>query len=126
MKLLSLVSLLIPALAAAEGAPAAAPAVSPFIPLIVIFGIFYFLVLRPQQKKAKEHQKFLTGVKKGDMIITHAGIIGTIKTVSEKFVNLEVDKGVCLKILKSQILESADSLKDKEPTKKGSLAQAQS
>lgn len=85
---------------------------SPFIPMIVIFGIIYFLILRPQQKKMKLQQQFLTELKKGDMVITNAGIIGTIRTLSEKFVTLEVDEGVCLKIVRSQILESANVLKD--------------
>jgi preprotein translocase subunit YajC len=90
---------------------------SPFIPLILIFGIFYFLILRPQQKKVKLHQQFLTELKRGDMVITNSGIIGTIRTLSEKFVTLEVDEGVCMKIVRSQILESANTLKE-EPKPK--------
>lgn len=111
----------------ADGEAAAAapgqPTLSPFIPLIIIFGIFYFLILRPQQKKTKEHQKYLTQLKKGEMVITNAGMIGTIKSVSDKFVTLEVDKDVCIKMLKSQVLESAESLKETgKDTKKKSLA----
>ena len=122
-KLMLTVGSLFPLIAAAEEQAAPAPAVTPFIPLMIIFGIFYFLILRPQQKKAKLHEKYLTELKKGEMVITNAGIIGTIKLISEKFVTLEVDKGVCLKILKSQIMESADSLKEsKEPKKNGSLS----
>lgn len=86
--------------------------VTPFIPLLMIFGVFYFLILRPQQKKQKELQKFLSELKRGDMVITQGGIIGTIKTLSEKFVTLEVDENVHLKILKSQIAENAATLKD--------------
>jgi preprotein translocase subunit YajC len=103
----------------AEGeaaAPAAAPAdpmrqgLAQFVPLLLIFGIFYFLILRPQQKKAKLHQKFLQELKKGDVIITNSGIIGSIRSIADKFVTVEVDEGVCLKILRSQILESATSM----------------
>lgn len=103
-----------------EGSPAAAPAVpgreglTPFIPLIMIFGVFYFLILRPQQKRQKDQLRFINELKRGDMVVTQSGIIGTIKTVGEKFVTLEVDQGVSLKILKSQILESAANLKDEK------------
>jgi preprotein translocase subunit YajC len=109
----------------AEGAPAAAQAspvaqgregITPFIPLIMIFGVFYFLILRPQQKRQKEQHQFIRDLKRGDMVVTQAGIIGTIKTVGDKFVTLEVDQGVSLKILKSQILESAAKLKEDKNT----------
>ena len=85
---------------------------TPFIPLIIIFGIFYFLIIRPQQKKQKLHSRFLKELKRGDMVVTNAGIIGTVKTLSEKFVTLEVDQGVCLKMLRNTVLESANSLKE--------------
>lgn len=103
-------------LALAEG-PSAAPhapagALGPFMPLILIFGVFYFLIIRPQQKKQKEHDKFLTELKRGDMVVTNAGIVGTVKTISEKFVTLEVDDGVCLKILRNQVAESAANLRE--------------
>jgi preprotein translocase subunit YajC len=101
----------------AEGTPAAAPGregITPFIPLIMIFGVFYFLILRPQQKRQKDQQRFITELKRGDMVVTQSGIIGTIKTVGEKFVTLEIDQGVSLKILKSTILESAANLKDEK------------
>ena len=99
-------------LADASAASTAREGVTPFIPLLLIFAVFYFLILRPQQKKQKEQMKFLTELKRGDMVITQAGIIGTVKTVNDKFVTLEVDENVHLKILKSQIAESAASLKD--------------
>ena len=102
-------------LALAEAAPAAArpnEGLTPFIPLLLIFAVFYFMILRPQQRKQKEHQKFLTELKRGDMVITQSGIIGTVKTVSDRFVTLEVDENVNLKILKSQVLESAASWKE--------------
>ena len=106
----------------AEGTPVGAPTtpgregVTPFIPLIMIFGVFYFLILRPQQKRQKEQQQFIQNLKRGDMVVTQAGIIGTIKTVGDKFVTLEVDQNVSLKILRSQILESASKLKDEKST----------
>jgi preprotein translocase subunit YajC len=96
--------------ARAEGIMGGAQGITPFIPLIIIFGIFYFLIIRPQQKRAKQQQQFLTELKRGDMVITNAGIVGMVKALSEKIITLEVDEGVCLKILRSQILEAANNL----------------
>lgn len=102
---------------AAPGGIGGQGGVAPFIPFLVILAIFYFLIIRPQQKKAKLQQKFLTELKKGDRVITNGGIIGTIRNISERFVSLEIDdgNGVCMKILRSQILESAANLKDAKP-----------
>lgn len=94
------------------GAP---PAFMQFLPMVVIFLIFYFLLIRPQQKKAKLQQDFLKELKRGDMVITNGGIVGTIKAVSDKLITLEIDNGVCMKVLRSQVLESANSLKDAKP-----------
>lgn len=104
-------------LALAEAAPAAKAqdGLTPFIPLLLIFAVFYFMILRPQQRKQKEHVKFLSELKRGEMVITQSGIIGTIKSVSDKFVTLEVDENVNIKVLKSQVTESAASLKDAKP-----------
>lgn len=106
--------------------PSASPqgGLTPFIPLIIIFGIFYFLVIRPQQKRTKQTEKFLTQLKRGDVVVTNSGIIGTIRVLSDKFVTLEVDEGVSLKILRSHISENAAALKD-EKNKVSTPAQTQ-
>ena len=117
MKLAFMLVVLAAQSAFAESAPAA-HAPNPFVqmaPLLIIFFIFYFLVIRPQQKRQRLQQDFLKDLKRGDMVITNSGIIGTIKTVSEKLVTLEIDNGVCMKVLRQQILESANSLKDVKP-----------
>ena len=95
-------------------APAAAPGggLTQLVPVALMFGIFYFLLIRPQQKKQKLHEKFLSELKKGDMVVTNAGIVGVIRTISDKLVKLEVDNNVCLKVLRAQILDSAASLKE--------------
>jgi len=95
-------------------APAAAPQamIHQIVPFILMFGVFYFILIRPQQKKQKLHLQFLAELKRGDMIVTNGGIIGTIKNLSEKFVTLEIDEGVCLKLLRNQVLEGANSLKE--------------
>lgn len=70
---------------------------------LVLFGIFYFLVIRPQSKHARQHQTFVTSLKKGDEVATQGGIIGTIHAVEEKLVVLDVGGGTKLRILKTQI-----------------------
>lgn len=106
--------LMMPVAAWAEGAQPQG-GITPFIPLIFIFAIIYFLILRPQQKKAQLHSQFLKELKKGDVVVTTAGIIGTIRQLSERFVTLEVDDGVCLKLVRNQVAEGAGSLKDENP-----------
>lgn len=89
-------------------AQAAAPAAQPsfvemFMPFIFIFVIFYFLIIRPQAKRQKEQQKFLSEIKRGDEVVTASGIFGTIDGLTESVVTLEIASGVKIKILRSQI-----------------------
>ncbi|MFH1352041.1 MAG: preprotein translocase subunit YajC [bacterium] len=76
----------------AAGAPAQAPAsaFTGFMPLILIFVIFYFLLIRPQQKQAKEHRKMLAALKKGDRVTTSGGIIGTIVGLGDKDIVVKI------------------------------------
>jgi preprotein translocase subunit YajC len=73
------------------------------LPFLIMLGIMYFLMIRPQQKRVKEHQSLLSSLKTGDEVITSAGILGTIAGMSDKVVTLEVSKNVQLKVLKSQV-----------------------
>ncbi|WP_025762206.1 preprotein translocase subunit YajC [Dyadobacter tibetensis] len=68
-----------------------------------IIGVFYFFMIRPQQKKQKEQKELINNVKKGDMIVTIGGIHGRVYTVEETMVTLELDKGVKLNIDKTAI-----------------------
>ena len=79
------------------------------IPLVFMFAIFYFLLIRPQQKKAKEHKALLEAIKKGDNVITAGGVHGKVNSVDEGIVTLEIATGVNIKITKSYI---ADVKKD--------------
>lgn len=73
------------------------------IPLVFMFAIFYFLLIRPQQKKAKEHKTLLDALKKGDNVITAGGVHGKVTAVDDTIVTLEVANNVNIKITKSYI-----------------------
>ncbi len=93
--------------AMAEGAaPAgAASSIASFLPLILIFVVFYFLLIRPQQKRAKEHKIMLEGLNKGDEVVTAGGVLGKIKNVGENFVEIEIASNVLVKIQKPQVAQ---------------------
>ena len=76
-----------------------------FAPLIIIFIIFYFLLIRPQQKRAKEHKAKLDSIKVGDTVITSGGIKGKVKKVDETDVKVEIASNVQVDIVKSTILD---------------------
>jgi preprotein translocase subunit YajC len=95
-------------LAFAMGAPPAGggggqSAIMNLVPLVFMFGIFYFLLIRPQQKKAKEHRALIEALKKGDQVVTAAGIHGKITSVDENIVTLEIAPGINIKIGKGFI-----------------------
>jgi preprotein translocase subunit YajC len=73
------------------------------VPIFLIFGVFYFLVIRPQSKKAKEHQHMLTELKKGDDVVTQGGVIGRITGIKDDEITLQVQEGVRLRILRSAV-----------------------
>lgn len=68
------------------------------LPLIIIFVLFYFLLIRPQQKRAKEHRKMVADLAKGDEVVTNGGLVGRITDLDDNFVTLEVAKGVAVRI----------------------------
>ena len=73
-----------------------------FIPLILIFVIFYFFLIRPQQKKAKEHKIMITNLKRGDKVVTSGGIVGTVERVMENDkAEIEISENVKVEIVKS-------------------------
>jgi len=101
--------------AATTGAPKQPGALEMVLPFVFIFAIFYFLVIRPQVKRQKTHQKFITELKKGDEIITASGILGVIEGMTDRFVTLEVADGVSIKVLRSQV---ASTLSQQQEVKK--------
>ncbi len=88
---------------AAGGAGGGMAAFQQIIPLVFMFAIFYFLLIRPQQKKAKEHKALLEAMKKGDNVITAGGVHGKVTAVENELVTLEVANNVNIKITKSYI-----------------------
>lgn len=72
---------------------------------IIMLGIFYFLLIRPQQKKAKEHRALLEALKKGDSVVTAGGVFGKVTGLDENVVTLEIATGVNIKIRKGHIAE---------------------
>lgn len=98
---------------AATAAPAAPAAWMQFVPFLVIMVIFYFFLIRPQAKKQKEQENFLNALKTGDQIITQSGILGKITGINDHIVNLEIAQGVQIKMMKTQVLASQNSLQSK-------------
>jgi preprotein translocase subunit YajC len=77
-------------------------------PLIVLFGIFYFLVIRPQQKQHKEHKEMIAALQKGDKILTSGGIIAEVVKVEEDFLKIKTDENTFLKIEKEFVAKKKD------------------
>ena len=87
-------------------------------PLILIFVVFYFLLIRPQQAKARAHREMLSGVKRGDRVVTGGGIIGLVtKVISDNEIQVEVAEGVRVRIIKgtvTDIVARGESVRGKE------------
>ena len=88
-----------------------------FLPLVLIFIIFYFLLIRPQQKKAKQHQEMLGKLKKNDEVMTSGGIYGRVMSLADNVVTLEVAPNVRIRVNRPQI--STVITNDKTPAKEG-------
>jgi preprotein translocase subunit YajC len=84
-----------------------------FVPMLLIFAVFYFLLIRPQDQKRKEHEKLVGSVQKGEDVLTHSGIYGRVERINEadSSVDLEIAKGVVVKVSKVSI---SDILNRKE------------
>jgi preprotein translocase subunit YajC len=81
-----------------------------------LFAIMYFVMIRPQQKQLKTQREMLSGLKKGDEVITNSGIIGKVHAVTEKFVQLEIANGVRVRMLKSSVQGKVAVEEDKKET----------
>ena len=87
-----------------------------FLPLILIFAIMYFLLIRPQQKKAKEHRNMVAAIRRGDQVVTQGGIVGKVTKVKDDGeVEVEIATGVKIRVIQSTI---ATVLSKTEPAEK--------
>ena len=89
--------------AAGAGAAGAPPAWISFLPIVGMIAIFWFLIISPQMKKQKEHQKKIAEVKKGDQVVTAGGLVGKVLKVDEVYVELELGTNVRVKAIKATI-----------------------
>lgn len=80
------------------------------LPMVIMLPVFYFLIIRPQSKRLKEEESFVTNLKRGDAVITKSGILGTIDGMTDLFVTLEVAPNTKIKMLKKQIAGSQANL----------------
>jgi preprotein translocase subunit YajC len=94
------------ALAQDAAAPPAAPSFlgSPLILMVVMIGVFFFLVIRPQQKKQKEHRAMVDALSVGSEIVTGGGVLGKVTEVGEQFLTVEVADGVNIKVQRHSIV----------------------
>lgn len=87
----------------AQGDPAQPGIFASLAPLIIIMLIFYFLLIRPQQKRLKDHKKMVSELKKGDQVVTGGGLIGTIADVKDDIIRVEIADGVKVKVKRDTI-----------------------
>ncbi len=80
-----------------------------FVPLIILFGIFYFLIIRPQQKQQKEHAEMLASLKKGDKILTNGGFYAEIVKVEEDFIKIKLNDTTIAKLDKAFVARKVEA-----------------
>ncbi|MBI2306743.1 MAG: preprotein translocase subunit YajC [Rhodocyclales bacterium] len=91
------------AYAQAAGATDAAGSMMQFLPIVLMFVVLWFLMIRPQQKKAKEHQAMLDALAKGDEVVTGGGIAGRVVKIGENYITVEIAAGVEIQVQKPAI-----------------------
>ena len=92
-------------LTAAAGAGEAPPAWLQWLPIVGMILIFWFLIIRPQMKRQKEHQEKVAGLKKGDQVVTQGGLVGKIAKVDDTYVEIDLARDVRVKAVKNTIGE---------------------
>ena len=93
------------AAAQAQTAPGQPSALMQFLPLVLIFVVFYFLLIRPQTKRAKEHRAMVAAIEVGAEVVTNGGIRGKVTEVSEQFLTLEIASGVNIKLQRQAVAQ---------------------
>lgn len=103
-----------PAFAQASATPAAGglaggtAAYAQFIPLLLVFVIMYFLILRPQQKKMSQHRTMVAALKKGDTVVTQGGLIGKVAAVRDDELDVEIAQGVRVRVVRATVAQVVD------------------
>jgi preprotein translocase subunit YajC len=92
-----------PAFAQGSGAPAAGGGFESLILILLMFAVLYFLMIRPQMKRAKEHKSLIEGLQKGDEVITSGGMLGRISKVSDNYVTLQVADNVEVQVQRPSV-----------------------
>lgn len=87
----------------AAAAPSTGDALMGMLPLVLIFLVFYFLLIRPQVKRAKEHKKLVEAVTTGDEVLTSGGIVGKVKDVDENFITIEIANNLSIKVQRQYV-----------------------
>jgi preprotein translocase subunit YajC len=90
---------------AQTASPSGGDLMTSLLPMIAIFVVFYFLLIRPQQKKAKEHKALLEALQKGDEIITAGGIVGKVARLTDQYVAIEVASGVEMSVQRAAVTQ---------------------
>ena len=90
----------------AQGAPAAQePGLAGFLPLIILFVVFYLFLIRPQMKRQKEHSRMVEALAKGDEAVTNGGLLGRVTEVGDNFIKMDIAKGVEVKVQKHAVAQ---------------------
>lgn len=100
---MSMLDFFVSSAVAADGATASQPGLEGLILPVGLIIVFYFLLIRPQQKRTKEHKALVEGVQKGDEVVTGGGILGKITDLGDSFVTVELAEGVSVKLMRSSI-----------------------
>lgn len=85
------------------GAQSQGSMIGAFLPLIILFAVFWFLLIRPQQKRQKEHKSMVEALKKGDEVVTNGGVLGRVTKVADSFVSLEIANGIEIRVQRGSI-----------------------
>lgn len=102
---------------AQAGAGGAPPAFLSFLPLVLVFGVFYFLLIRPQQQKARQHQDVLAALKRNDEIVTGGGLFGKVVAIAGDIVTVEVAPKVHVRVSRPTISHVVSAMRDKDKLK---------
>ncbi len=103
--------------AAPQGAEGQGNPIAAFAPLIIMFAIFYFLLIRPQQKKAKQHKELLANLKRGDWVMTSGGLYGRITAIQDDILSVDLGNDMVVRVGRSFIAGVTDAPKDAKKSK---------